>query len=981
MDIPQMEKMSKEDIIGYMRKCAKQYVPEWRYDEEQPDAGTALVSIFADMMYDNIKKFNMSVAGDLFSFFDGVNARLYPASPAEGFVVFALPEGYLGEAEVPRQTRLLAQGTDGQLVFETQEEVLVKTMELERIFLTKPKEDKIFELYSKKRDPAPSFFLFRDGEEDLQQHLLYFCFGRQLEITSHADARLSFVPEGRSAETEGLREAFLDPERIRFFYGTGEGFCGVTDLIYENGTLCFPIQGGEQGIAPMEEYGGMYVIMAEVLDAEYFSGIYFREASLGTKCLGQRPEFINVNGTEQEIEEFLAFGANPSVYDEFYIGNGEIFGKAGARITVEFDLDFVRIPIEEAASGMKISWKRIMRKKEFVPEQEYDITIREVIWEYYNGYGWKRLSVSGQYGGIFAVEEGMRGVRRKIEFTCPADVERALVSSAENYCIRARIVRMNNAYKTRGAYIAPVAGNFALSYTYQEDPLRPEVMFRRNNMELKVHGGGEMQRTGFAFPACEARPEKEKTCYFGFAQPPVGGPLKLLFVMHDTVQGNLTGLRWEYLSKEGWKEMHPADGTEGFAHTGLISWYGRDDSCQGILFGQDLYWIRLSEGKGEEAGDRQRGGREDNCPKIEGIYPNATSVLGAESVEEDFALTPRAEKKEIWLAYQDICSLEVWVSGRKDYRRGLDQSWELWTEAEELDAGSGSRNEYVADWRTGQITFPKYMENAGRNQMDEIEVHVSYRHSQGNKGNVRAGGIERLDRTIGFINTVFNPMATVCGLDGETVMESVTRNASLLRHGRRCVSAEDYEDMAREAARDICKVKCFAGHDEKGRRREGAITLVVLPGDYGESAYSFERTRRRIYQYLSAHMDQNIVHLGRFHIVMPDLIRLDVKVSIELSGDAEVFAVTKRVRQELDRFLNALHGNFYGDGWEIGILPDQNQIVHALKQVEGVKYISQLSMRKYKSGRFTEYEVNEERLLPFYRLPKSGFHEVVVEFQ
>ena len=93
MDIPQMERMSKKDIISYIRECAKQYVPEWRYDERQPDAGTALVSIFADMMYDNIKKFNMSVAGDLFSFFDGVGARLYPASPAEGFVVFGLPEG------------------------------------------------------------------------------------------------------------------------------------------------------------------------------------------------------------------------------------------------------------------------------------------------------------------------------------------------------------------------------------------------------------------------------------------------------------------------------------------------------------------------------------------------------------------------------------------------------------------------------------------------------------------------------------------------------------------------------------------------------------------------------------------------------------------------------------------------------------------------------------------------------------------------
>ena len=146
--------------------------------------------------------------------------------------------------------------------------------------------------------------------------------------------------------------------------------------------------------------------------------------------------------------------------------------------------------------------------------------------------------------------------------------------------------------------------------------------------------------------------------------------------------------------------MHPADGTEGFAHTGLISWYGRDDSCQKTLFGQDLYWIRLSEGKGEGSAsgglkrDGQGRGKEEwnrknpwdgenkgndrnNCPKIEGIYPNATSILGVETVEETFELSPRAEKKEVWLAYQNICSLEVRVLGRMDYQRSLEQSWEL----------------------------------------------------------------------------------------------------------------------------------------------------------------------------------------------------------------------------------------------------------------------------------------------------------------
>ena len=973
MDIPQMEKITKKDIIDYMRKCARQYVPEWRYDEEQPDAGTALVSIFADMMYDNIKKFNMSVAGDLFSFFDGVNAKLLPASPAEGFAVFGLPEGLVSQAEVPAGTRLLADTEDEQLVFETQEEVLVSSLELQRIFLAAPKEDAIYEMFSKKKDPVPSFFLFQDGTQNLQSHRLFFCFGQELKIINYADVRLSLVPAGGKTEKE-LEEALLDISRIRFFYGKEEEYQEIADYAYQDGALCFQIPGGPQGIAPVQELDSSYVISAEILDGGFFSGIYWKEVSLGTECRGQKPEFINVNGTDQEVGEFLAFGENPSLYDECYIGSQEIFGKTGARISLEFYLDFVKIPIEEIVSGVKIAWKRIMRKQEFVPEEEYDITIREVIWEYYNGFGWKRLAASSQYQDIFSVEEGLRGVRRRMEFTCPEDIQPALVNSAENYCIRARIIRMNNAYKTKGAYIAPVMGNFSLGYSYMETPLRPFRMIQQSNMERREYDREEMEAKGFGFPACRARTEAQRTCYFGFDQPPVGGPLKFLFVMHDTVKGDLSGMKWEYLSLEGWKEMHPADGTEGFAHTGLISWYGRKDSSHKKMFGEDLYWIRIQEGSGQET-ENNRG----NCPKIEGIYSNATSILGVETLEEFYGIEPRAEEKQIQLSYPDISSLEVRVLEPGDYAGGSDRQWALWTETEELSEDSGRRREFAADRRTGKLSFPKYMDAGGRNEQEEIEVHVRYSHSQGAKGNLAAGEVGRLDRTVGFINSVFNPMATVCGLPEESVMEAVERNAGLLRHGRRCVSAEDYEDMAKEAARDISKASCFPGRDEGGRPQPGAVTLVVLPGDYGESFYSFERTRKKIYAFLAEHMDENILNRGRFHIIMPELIRLDVKVVLELTREKEIFAAVKRVREELERFLNPLYGNFYGNGWEIGTLPDKNQITHALKKVEGVKYISQLSLRRYRSGRFGEYEVNEERLLPFYRLPKSGFHEVIAE--
>ena len=70
MQIPKREKKTKKEILESIGACAKQYVPEWRYDPENPDAGSALVSLFADMMCENIRRFNLSLTGDLFSFFD-----------------------------------------------------------------------------------------------------------------------------------------------------------------------------------------------------------------------------------------------------------------------------------------------------------------------------------------------------------------------------------------------------------------------------------------------------------------------------------------------------------------------------------------------------------------------------------------------------------------------------------------------------------------------------------------------------------------------------------------------------------------------------------------------------------------------------------------------------------------------------------------------------------------------------------------------
>ncbi|MBQ3104414.1 MAG: baseplate J/gp47 family protein, partial [Lachnospiraceae bacterium] len=624
----------------------------------------------------------------------------------------------------------------------------------------------------------------------------------------------------------------------------------------------------------------------------------------------------------------------------------------------------------------RINWKTIMKKRDFLPDAEYDITIQEVLWEYYNGYGWTRLPLAPKYTKVFCTDENMRGQRVKLEFDCPQDIQRILVNSAETYYIRARIVKLNNEFKTRGAYIVPVIGNFSLFYDYSRAPLSPAFLMEENNLVSRRFARKDMEQEGFAVPFCKPSPDQKTCCYLGFESPPTGGPLKILFVLQDAAEGSMPGVEWEYLSEDGWKKMNVVDGTRSFRHTGIISWFGSRDIRRTTMFQESLFWIRMADAQGAY-GDRAW---KECCPRIEGVYPNSTRILGVETLTEVYTLDPQQEEKRIVLPYGDIASIQVRVSeSADDVERVRQQVWTDWQEADELPDGMGASRLFTADRQEGVVTFPKYMDTARLNEHGEIEVSIRYKYCRGDKGNLEAGAIDQLGRTVGFINSSYNPIATVCGTPQETVTEAARRNAKRLRHGHRCVSAGDYEAMVWEATRSISKVKCFSGYDQNRKEKNGAVTLVVLPKENGEESYSFERTRMRIYEYLSGYMDENLLHLGLFHIVRPEMIRLDVRVTIELWQEKEVFVTRKRVLDELERFLDPMRGNFHGEGWEIGTLPGKNQIMNALKRVKGVRHISGLTLRGYKRGHPEETEIDEKTLLSGYLLPMSGVHEILID--
>ena len=47
MELPRIDRRTKEDLLRYIKKYLSSYTPEWRFDEDNPDIGTALAYIYA----------------------------------------------------------------------------------------------------------------------------------------------------------------------------------------------------------------------------------------------------------------------------------------------------------------------------------------------------------------------------------------------------------------------------------------------------------------------------------------------------------------------------------------------------------------------------------------------------------------------------------------------------------------------------------------------------------------------------------------------------------------------------------------------------------------------------------------------------------------------------------------------------------------------------------------------------------------------
>ena len=998
MRVPEFDRRSREDILRRIAANAQSYTPEWRFDRENPDLGTALALIYAELFSQTLRRFNRVGEKNMAAFLGSMDARLLPALPAEGYVCFglagSLPEG----AEVKAGTPLLADADneEGSTIFETADDLLVTAARPQQIFTVCGSTDTIVRNYDSRTDEGRPFTLFDQQGESLQQHTLYLAHEDLLELSAGARIGIELVPDHQRTLPPRLGQLLTDPDQAVWEYSCGSSWQPFAHCSWSENVFVLTLGEHQLPITPTEEPGlepgrWLRLRLKKGVQLPLFS---LRLIRLAAENSGLLPDLVYASDAGQNIHEFLPFGEELGLFSEVYFSCEEALIKRGAQVEMSFRLSYLPIPVDLTAGVPPVDWKLIMKKSDFKVDEEADITVAQVLWEYYNGTGWARLFPDGRADGCFTPGPEAATQDYQLRFRCPDDMAPVLVGSGVGCFIRARVLKINNLYKLKGHYVVPLISDLSFGYRYSGRGRLPQQVMSCNNgfcrpLDPAAFRGGNLSFQPFSF-----LDESQPALYLGFPEPPLGGPIKMLFLLAETLQEKPGRLWWEYRTEWGWESLNVVDETENLRQTGLLTMMGLQNFCRADLWGESLFWIRAVDETGCYAGNGAQ------LPRVTGLYMNGVRVKNlAAQPPERFFIEPEQQHFTCQLLERRVYHAEVWVNeletltaaqmdeleqaGQLETVRDeagiLREAWVRWEEREDFALSDAGDRHYILDRNQGLITFSDGIHGrippAGRQET----IEVRYTAGGGQIGNLPAGAINRSSRSLGFVNQIFNPRPTAGGCDQETFQQAIDRGGAALRHGGRAVTARDFEALALEATRNIVRARCFSNRDQQGRSRPGWVTLVVVLRDHQTGRDLLPTICGQVTDYIASRCGGNLTAMEHFHVVPPQFLELCVKAELTVGDFNQVFGVREELYRRLEAFLDPLTGNFDGKGWAVGQIPNDTQLRNCLNGVRGVHFLKSVSAAVFMETGSGRVELSPEQLKKqTFALPRSGEHTFMI---
>jgi hypothetical protein len=208
-----------------------------------------------------------------------------------------------------------------------------------------------------------------------------------------------------------------------------------------------------------------------------------------------------------------------------------------------------------------------------------------------------------------------------------------------------------------------------------------------------------------------------------------------------------------------------------------------------------------------------------------------------------------------------------------------------------------------------------------------------------------------------------------------------SRAPERIKNKDRAVSPSDFEQVARAASRELATVKCEPEMDQKGERRPGWVTLLVVPRGQRDRPVPSMELRKRVEDAVSERAPATLTGRDGERIIVrgPQYAPVSVDATVYSSGVESVSTLKGTIEAELDAFLHPLTGGTAADGWAFGESPQLSAVASLLEDVDGIDTVDAVAMTV--EARTEEIRIlseGDDPTLDRDSLVCSGTHQVIV---
>lgn len=994
---------TKDEIIDEMGSLSASYTPEWYFDKSRDDAGMVIAKIFATQTAENIKHFNQILDRYHVEFANMYGVNVNAAKPAGSIVVMRLADGYQrGGINVNKGTQLIGEGYDGEeLIFETQHDVCVSGSRLKAFYQTSAMHQ-LIETYGyteeeqgwvQKRNVD---LLDGEGEGgELEDISLFGWKGKheplQILTLTHpylfhaAEQRIMLKFEG-DLPSNKIAELLTKDNRFSFHYITSEGIQDFQDVIVHDDIVMLVKAGARS--AESESESNVTSIIIKMCKPVSTNIILSRINILTSETSGM-PDMM-WNGRDMQGErEFLPFTHEFSLYQDFYIGQSNLFCYKGSEITMQFSLSFEifdKSEQEEEDNDLKVI-KRIPKAQ--MGKSLYDCFIQEVTFDYFNGKGWKKIPCEFNVNEIFAREENAG--EHQITFTIPFDWDITTQGGYEQQMIRMQILRADNCYMQEVRFHYPVIKDLIFRLAGDREGRCPTDVELLNG--AKVINLTEKFQNGERINTFSRIPYEGEYVYFGFDKPFGNGTVSFFMDLKENLGHDKARITYSYSTMNGFKHLKVIDQTDNLQHSGIVMFSNPTDMAPMELEGSKKYWIRMEDEGGFYSKENTTN------PILSHFYVNACKVSNTMTMdEEDYYLDVVTDGMRFPLYATNILDAQVWVNEKNELTRAemeqmlsetpelvraeynfmheIEEFYCLWHEIEDFDVSTAHERVYLLDRINNEIVFGDGIRTKIPRCTDSVAFKVKVKCCNGDKGNIVAGSITQFRGNMFSVDEIINPVNAYGGSRIEDIDAALRRGSNILGARRRLVSEADYVREVSLYSDTISQVACVTGVDKDGNKAFNMVSIILLMKDYKLGSFSYKTIQKGLKEHLFQSCEMTCAKED-IQVVEPVFARVSLNLWLNVKDESREIEIRQQFANSISDFLDPVNSN----RWQIGKMPTQNQIRIMLSHLEDEAYIEYMTTSVvYTDGKGThEVNLDELQVSPFM-ICCNGTHKITSHF-